>query len=210
MKYLIDIDILNKIKKKWKFKTENYRNEIVKLLDSFQSLVNDSYISIVAIENIKRLSNIDSQYYDLVKDLFKGRILPITTDIIDIWTDIVRQSDAPVMNVMIAATSIYHNYILVTDNIKGFEGLKNLKIYNPLIDLDKYEIEEEMNINDIFLETDKNFYRKTVHGRIVNPNWNNDVDLTMNELDIIVNDYLEYGIGKDSFYLNNIIKPLME
>jgi len=67
--------------------------------------------------------------------LFSGRILPVTKEIADRWgvldaTRQLRGTPANTIDGMIAATALEHGLIVVTRNVKDFDGL-GVEILNP-------------------------------------------------------------------------------
>jgi toxin FitB len=70
-----------------------------------------------------------------VRSWFSGRILPVTEPIAERWGNlaaIAKQKGLPlaVVDGVIAATALHHDFILVTRNVKDFAGL-GIDISNP-------------------------------------------------------------------------------
>lgn len=56
---------------------------------------------------------------------------PLNSEIKDLAIEIKQKNNVKLGDSIIAATSIYYNYTLVTRNVKDFEKIQNLKIFNP-------------------------------------------------------------------------------
>jgi len=64
--------------------------------------------------------------------LFAGRILPISQAVADRWGRLVAQAGRPLpaIDSLLAATAVEHGLVLVSRNLKDFEGLP-LELLNP-------------------------------------------------------------------------------
>ena len=67
---------------------------------------------------------------ELLFDLFE--ILPISNQIADMAINLRQQRKISLGDSLIAATAIIHNKTLVTANIKDFDWITNLTVYNPI------------------------------------------------------------------------------
>jgi predicted nucleic acid-binding protein len=64
---------------------------------------------------------------------FEGKILAVDKDVADKWGFCLAQigRTLPAIDSLIAATALTHNLVLVTRNIKDFEGIAGLEVLNP-------------------------------------------------------------------------------
>lgn len=90
---------------------------------------------ISSLDEGKRKTDLESWYRDDLLERFSGRILTLTQTIAERWGDLEsrRQLTGRPMQVpdaQIAATALEHNLILVTRNIKHFDGI-GIEIFNP-------------------------------------------------------------------------------
>ncbi len=99
-------------------------------------------ISVITVEEYLRgiyylywdnKSKLKRKLMDAKRDLSAFEILPITYDIAakaaEIEVDLMKKGEAiSLADLIIAATAIHHNLILITRNIKHFERVKNLRI----------------------------------------------------------------------------------
>lgn len=130
MKYLLDTNVIIDFFKK--------KPKIVALLQKIQG--NELNLSAVTIaefyQGAYQSNNCDKQIHfmrDFIRDV------QITIASIDFDTAIIfgklqaelmrKGKKKPVFDLMIAATCLVCNLILVTENIKDFSGIKGLKIY---------------------------------------------------------------------------------
>lgn len=69
-------------------------------------------------------------WIDEIEVLMKGRIHSVDVKVAARWGRVVAKRDRPAMDMLIAATAIEHNLVLVTRNVRDFQDL-DLEILNP-------------------------------------------------------------------------------
>lgn len=125
VKYLIDSDIL--------IDFLNNRTEAIKLLIRLE----ESEMAISAItfaEILEGLVGDRKKYPSVKKGLGKLSVLVVDTDIAEKFASVrarLRKAGQLIdnMDIFIAATAMFHNLVLVTNNMKHFERIKGLKIF---------------------------------------------------------------------------------
>ncbi len=140
MTYLLDTCIISKLRKK----TPANKS----LLEWFSSHNDSSYylssLTIGEIEfgitkmqsDLKKKTLIQAWFLGEVIPVFNNRILSLDSPIASLWGKIIgdaalRGITLPVIDSLIAATAIYHNMILVTDNERDFIHT-GVKLLNPM------------------------------------------------------------------------------
>ncbi|WP_246454781.1 type II toxin-antitoxin system VapC family toxin [Thermococcus camini] len=66
-----------------------------------------------------------------------AHVIPLTDEIADIAIELRRKVKVKLPDAVIAATALRHNLTLVTKNVKDFEKIEGLRIYNPFEKVDK-------------------------------------------------------------------------
>jgi len=66
-----------------------------------------------------------------------ANVIPLTDEIGDVVIELRRQVSIKLPDAVIAATALVHNLTLVTRNVKDFERIEGLRIYNPFEKVDK-------------------------------------------------------------------------
>ena len=137
MKYLLDTNIISELIKP----TPN--RGVISFLNSLNE--NDILLSVITIGEIKfGIEKISSQKKKdkllswLDNDLllrFKNRIVEIDTKTMLIWGELnhslkTKGSPMPIMDSLIGATCLSHNYILITRNEKDFRRVE-IEMINP-------------------------------------------------------------------------------
>lgn len=89
----------------------------------------DDEINLSAINKIELLgfSKVEQDLIDFVNC---SNICPMDDDIIEKTIEVRRLRKIKLPDAVIAATALYHNFTLVTNNIKDFDGIPDLKIVN--------------------------------------------------------------------------------
>ena len=90
---------------------------------------------ISSLDEGKRKTDLESWYRVDLLERFSGRILTLTQTIAERWGDLESRRQVigrpmQVPDAQIAATALEHNLILVTRNIKHFDGI-GIEIFNP-------------------------------------------------------------------------------
>ena len=103
------------------------------------------YLSVITIGEIRkgveklpkssRRKNIQDWFEKELLIGFEERILPLDLSVILLWGELVGELEKkgrklPTLDSLIAATTKYHNYTLVTRNIKDFDGI-DIMLFNP-------------------------------------------------------------------------------
>ncbi|EEB74407.2 Hypothetical protein TAM4_1774 [Thermococcus sp. AM4] len=66
-----------------------------------------------------------------------ANIIPLTDEIADVAIELRRKVSIKLPDAVIAATALVHNLTLVTRNVKDFEKIEGLRIYNPFEKVDE-------------------------------------------------------------------------
>ncbi|WP_297506124.1 type II toxin-antitoxin system VapC family toxin [Thermococcus sp.] len=66
-----------------------------------------------------------------------AHVIPLTDEIADIAIELRRKVIIKLPHAVIAATALLHNLTLVTRNVKDFEKVEGIRIYNPFEKVDK-------------------------------------------------------------------------
>lgn len=134
MKYLLDTNVLSEFQKP---KPEQKVLEIVSKLpkeSTFISCVSIGEIrrGIALCQSTKKVKDLTQWFeFDLLPKL-KDKIINLDFEIMYEWGKLAPElKNIPLMDGLIAATCITHNFHLVTRNVKDFERIKELKIINP-------------------------------------------------------------------------------
>ena len=135
MKYLLDTNVVSEM-----YKIQCNQN----VLDFINKIgLDNTYISAFTFGEfsygIERLpasrKKHDLSYWLYVKlpELFKGRVISMDCESFIIWGKMRAASGRtlPYDDSLLAASAISHNMMLVTRNIKHFEGIEGINLYNP-------------------------------------------------------------------------------
>ncbi|WP_457741672.1 type II toxin-antitoxin system VapC family toxin [Thermococcus sp.] len=66
-----------------------------------------------------------------------AHVIPLTDEIADVAIELRRKIRVKLPDAVIAATALVHNLTLVTRNVKDFEKINGLRIYNPFEKVDR-------------------------------------------------------------------------
>lgn len=137
MKYLLDTNIISELIAK------QSNQNVIDFLSTIDE--NDTYLSVITIgeiktgiENVQNSEKKEKLLLWLEKDLFnrfQSRILNIDIHTMLRWGEINNElknlgKPLPIMDSLIAATCIHHQFTLVTRNEKDFQNLQ-INIINP-------------------------------------------------------------------------------
>jgi len=139
MTYLLDTCIISKLRKISKSKDKILQEWVVKHAEE------QYFLSVLTIGEIEQgISKLkDDKQKRILEDWlnevlfrFESRILPIDSRVAAKWgalsgASLKRGSPQPVIDCLIASTAIVHDLALVTENIKDFAQIDELKIFNP-------------------------------------------------------------------------------
>ena len=73
-----------------------------------------------------------SQWLALMELQFAASILPVTPAIAKLWGRLCVQTGNKGIDNLIAATALAHNLLVVTCNVRDFEGL-GVRVFNPFV-----------------------------------------------------------------------------
>ena len=73
-----------------------------------------------------------SQWLALMELQFAASILPVTPAIAKLWGRLCVQTGNKGIDNLIAATALAHNLLVVTRNVRDFEGL-GVRVFNPFV-----------------------------------------------------------------------------
>ena len=68
---------------------------------------------------------------DRVESVYAGRILPMDVAVAKTWLSLTREKKMERADSVIAATALARGLVLATRNIRHFQGVRGLKIFNP-------------------------------------------------------------------------------
>ena len=137
MKYLLDTNIISELI------SIQPNQSVIDFLSSIDE--NDTYLSVITIgeikagiENVKSLDKKEKLAKWLDEELlkrFENRIIDIDVNVMITWAKISQNlknigKPLPIMDLLIASSCIYNEFVLVTRNEKDFKNLE-LKILNP-------------------------------------------------------------------------------
>ena len=125
-RYLLDTNVLS----------ETRKAAMNPMVHAFLSEVNpDSlYVSVLSIGELRKGVESKRQsdptmadrlllWVDAMEHNFSDRILPISMDIAKVWGQLSADRSRPVIDTLLAATAIVHDLVLVTRNVKDFQGI---------------------------------------------------------------------------------------
>jgi len=135
VKYLLDTNVISEIQK-------SKCNENVR---SFIETLNweDMYLSVVTIGELcygieklpsgKKKHDLSIWLYSKVPEWFNRRIVEADTEVMLEWAKIRARTEKtlPVADTIIAASSIVHHMFLVTRNVKDFDEIDGINLFNP-------------------------------------------------------------------------------
>lgn len=137
MKYLLDTNIISELI------SIQPNQAVIDFLSSIDE--NNTYLSVITIgeikagiENVKNLDKKEKFAKWLEEELlkrFENRIIDIDVNVMITWAKISQNlknigKPLPIMDLLIASSCIYNEFVLVTRNEKDFKNLE-LKILNP-------------------------------------------------------------------------------
>ncbi|NJE00608.1 type II toxin-antitoxin system VapC family toxin [Thermococcus sp. JdF3] len=65
-----------------------------------------------------------------------AHVIPLTDEIAELAIELRRRGRIKLPDAVIVATALHHDLTLVTRNVKDFEGIEGLRIYNPFEKVD--------------------------------------------------------------------------
>ena len=135
MRYLIDTNVISEMSKPEPNKTVTRWISNIPETDLFLSVVTIGEI-VFGINKLKdkiRKAKLSSWLEKVTNTGFDDRILSIDLKVMKIWGEMCARlpRNLPVQDTFIAATAIAHNMIVATRNIKDFNDIAELTVYNP-------------------------------------------------------------------------------
>lgn len=137
MKYLIDTNVWSELQKH-----ERVNQGVKRWYE--QIAIEDLYISVLVVgeirRGIERLRRRDSQQAERLEQrlqklqaIMRDRILPISAAVAECWGRINVPDPLPVVDGLLAATALEHDFILVTRNVRDVER-SGVRLLNPFED----------------------------------------------------------------------------
>jgi len=135
MKYLVDTNIISEMTK------AKPNKGVAKWFSS--NFETDMFISVMSIGEIvfgiekltdeNRKMKLSAWLDDVIENGFSGRIIDIDTDVMTTWGKMSAKlpRSLQTQDTLIAATAIAYNMTIITRNVKDFEDIPNIKIFNP-------------------------------------------------------------------------------
>jgi len=89
------------------------------------------------VESVRRRDpsagdRLDSWFDTLLHD-FRDQLVPVSTEIADLWGRLILPDRLPEVDGLLAATALAHNWTIVTRNVKDFERT-GVRLLNPFSD----------------------------------------------------------------------------
>ena len=139
MKYLLDTNVLSEIRKpRGLAVVKNYVDSLLEE-DIFISVISIGEI-VFGIEKLASGPKKTELFIWLTQKLperFGNRIIPLDIDIMAEWGRLqARTSTLPVFDSLIAATALARRLTVVTHNVKDFERIEGIILFNPWTDTD--------------------------------------------------------------------------
>ena len=135
MKYLIDTNIISEIQKSDCNPAVKSFIEKIPAEDIFLSVITIGELS-YGMEKLpagKKKHKVALWLYTELPKFFKGRVIPIDTEVMLEWGKLRALSDRtmPTMDSLIAVSALCHHMTLVTRNTRDFEGIAGITLVNP-------------------------------------------------------------------------------
>jgi predicted nucleic acid-binding protein len=135
VKYLLDTNVISELQK------TNCNKNVKAFTD--QIPWDDFYISVITIGELcygieklpheRKKHDLSIWLYSKVPQWFNRRIISLDTEVLLEWGKIRANvgRTLPVVDSLLAAAAITHHMILVTRNIKDFDGIEGINLLNP-------------------------------------------------------------------------------
>lgn len=88
-------------------------------------------IALKARKDVQAGQSLQSWYEHKLKPSFAGRILPLDEAIAERAAVLQADRSRPSNDALIAATALVHDLVLVTRNVRDFEGIVDLQLVDP-------------------------------------------------------------------------------
>lgn len=131
--YLLDTNVVSEV---IKIKPDQYVVKWIRSIDGHQLFLSVLTLGEIrkGVEKLKDLPKKQKMIQWLEGDLLKqfhGRIISIDAQVADKWGYLQSTRSLPVIDSLIAACALVHNYKLVTRNAKDFKDIVGLEVVNP-------------------------------------------------------------------------------
>ena len=134
MNYLLDTNIISEMRKPdCNPKVKSFTDEIpAENMYICALTVGEICYGIEKLPSGKKKHDLSVWVYTKVPEFFRGRIIPLETEIMEEWGRIrARGRTMPVADSLIAAAAISHHMTLLTRNTKDFSGIEGIMLVNP-------------------------------------------------------------------------------
>lgn len=112
------------------YSTQPIYPEIQRLTEEHEVYVSAvSCIEVLGYHNLLQADRIDFENF-----FRTARILPIASNVIDVAVSLRQQRKMSLGDAIIAGTAIVYDKTLVTRNMRDFQWIKELRLYNPIND----------------------------------------------------------------------------
>ncbi|MDR1176659.1 MAG: type II toxin-antitoxin system VapC family toxin [Treponema sp.] len=135
MKYLLDTNVISEMRK------SNGDPGVLACINAIQE--DDLFISVISIGEIskgieklpdgKKKAELSIWLNDQIPAAFKNRIIPLDFDCMLEWGRVRARAKRtfPVIDSLLAATALARRLIILTRNIRDFDGIGGLSLLNP-------------------------------------------------------------------------------
>lgn len=135
MKYILDTNVISELHK------PNCNQNVKYFTDKLSW--KDVYLSVITIGEIckgveklpagKKKHELSILLYSTIPEVFNRRIIKLDKEVMLEWGKIYAKTPRtlPILDSLIAATAITHRMFLVTRNVKDFDGIEGINIFNP-------------------------------------------------------------------------------
>ena len=138
MKYLIDTNVISEMSKPNPCKAVYSWFSNIPETDLFLSVVSIGEIvfGINKLSDETRKVKLSEWLNEVIYEGFHGRILEIDIDVMRVWGEMSASlpRSLPVQDTFIAATAILDNLTIATRNVRDFEDISGLSIFDPWAD----------------------------------------------------------------------------
>lgn len=112
------------------YSAASFKEEIEVYL--YNKILSASIISYIEVLGYHKLTNQDKTFFQMFFDSVE--LIPITDRIVQKSIELRQVKNIKLGDAIIAATTLIHNKTLVSRNVKDFNDIEELKIYNPFSD----------------------------------------------------------------------------
>ena len=135
MRYLIDTNVISEISKPKACKSVADWMMSIPETDLFLSVISVGEIifGISKLSDKSRRAKLSSWLDRVISEGFEGRMLEINVDVMRVWGEMCASlpRSLPIQDTLIAATAIANNLTVATSNIKDFNDIPGLSVFNP-------------------------------------------------------------------------------